>query len=211
MVNWGQARSATQITTPAWRDPRVVVGVVFVLVSAAVGARLLAQGDDMTQYWTVSSAVTAGSEIDRDLLTPSSARVAPDAAAHLLAVKDPLPADLDDLVWNHDVEAGALVERSDVRRADDIGTAQVPVVVQDGYVPRTLRPGDTVGVWVGPGPGEDGAAQATQVLDSAEVVSVTRLSGGSSSALVVNPGSARVDAEMIARLAAGHVTIVRVP
>ena len=42
---------------PAWRDPRLWIGVVLVAASVVAGARLLAAADDTVQVWAAVDAL----------------------------------------------------------------------------------------------------------------------------------------------------------
>ena len=69
-----------QSTTPAsppaartgrawWRDGRVVGGILIVVVSVVLGARLMASGDDTVAVWQVNRDVAAGTVLSADDVT----------------------------------------------------------------------------------------------------------------------------------------------
>ena len=207
-------RPARRLTVRTWRDPRLLTGVALVVGATALGARLAVAQDDADRYWSVRADVRAGEPVSADDLVAQRAGLTGAAAERYLLVDAELPADLDDLVWAHDVEAGALVEESAWDGAGE-GSGHLPLRIATGSLPSDLGRGDRVDVWVGPGPGDDPELPAEQVLSAVRVMDP----GGDASALgtdltrtvVVDLGEVDLTGTDVAALAARHVTIVRVP
>jgi hypothetical protein len=210
----GEKRArASRLEHRPWRDPRLVLGVLLVLVSTVLGAAAVAAASSTTGYWAVRSDVRAGDPVERDDLVATEAHVPEDAARHLLRTDRPLPARLDDLVWARDVGDGAFVTRGAMssRQADVV--TELPLTVTSGAAPADLARGDRVDVWVGPGPGEDAGQEADRVLSDVRVVSsggTGTVRGAPSRTVVVGVPDDALNGSVVSTVSAGHVTMVRV-
>ena len=60
-----------------WRDPRLILGVLLVLVSTVMGAAVIAAGSSTTGYWAVRSEVRAGDPVKRSDLVRAEAHICP--------------------------------------------------------------------------------------------------------------------------------------
>jgi len=196
-----------------WRDPRLILGLLMVLVSTVLGAAAVAAAGSSTGYWAVRSEVRAGDPVKRADLVPAEANLPDDAARHLLATDEALPARLDDLVWARDLGDGALVNRAALadQRSGDV--TELPLTVTSGAAPDDLQRGDQVDVWVGPGPGDDAGEKSVRVLRDVRVVSIggsASVRGGPSRTVLVDVSDAELSGSVVSTVAAGHVTMVRV-
>lgn len=209
-----QGRARTQrLEHRPWRDPRLIVGALLVLVSTTLGAAAVAAAGSSTGYWSVRSDVRAGDAVTRADLVPAEAHVPDDSARHLVAVDEPLPARLDQLVWSRDVEEGARVTKASIRPAGAQKVTELPLAVVSGAAPADLRRGDRVDVWVGPGPGDDAGQEAERVLGGVRVVSSGgggAIEGAPSRTVVVDVPDDELTGSVVSTVAAGHVTMVRV-
>ena len=212
MSRQSRARTARLEHQP-WRDPRLILGVLLVLVSTVLGAAAIAAAGSSTGYWAVRSEVRAGDPVKRADLVRAEAHLPDDAARHLMATDEALPARLDDLIWARDVGDGALVTRAALadRRSENV--TELPLTVVSGAAPADLQRGDRVDVWVGPGPGDDASQKSVRVLQDVRVVS----SGGSvsgqdglSRTVLVEVSEAELSGSVVSTVAAGHVTMVRI-
>ena len=203
----------TRLEHQPWRDPRLLLGVLLVLVSTVLGAAAIAAASSSTSYWAVRSEVRAGDPVKRADLVRAEAHLPDDAARHVLRTDEALPARLADLVWARDVGDGALVTRSALTTHEAGGVTELPLTITAGAAPTDLQRGDRVDVWVGPGPGDDATQKAARVLRDVRVVS----SGGSATArgapsrtVLVDVAGADLSGSIVSTVAAGHVTMVRV-
>lgn len=208
-------KPARRIAVQPWRDPRLLLGILLVLVATVVGAKVFAAQDDTQAFWMVKSAATAGDRIGHDDLVQTRIQVARSVADHYVRVDQEFPADLDDLVWAHDVEAGALLERAAVVPADARPAAEVPLSVANGSFPADLARGDRVDVWVGPAQGRPADEDSTRVLRGVRVLSPGGdddvIGGAVARTVLVGAGVEDLDRSMLSQISSGHVTLVRVP
>lgn len=204
---------AARLEHQPWRDPRLILGVLLVLVSTVLGAAAVAAAGSSTGYWAVRSEVRAGDPVKRSDLVPAEAHLPDDAARHLLATDEALPARLDDLVWARDVGDGALVTRAALVDQHSGDITELPLTVTSGAAPDDLQRGDQVDVWVGPGPGDDASEKSVRVLRDVRVVSTggaASVRGGPSRTVLVDVSDAELSGSVVSTVAAGHVTMVRV-
>ena len=196
-----------------WRDPRLILGVLLVLVSTLLGAAALAAGNSSTGYWAARSDVRAGDPVKRSDLISAEAHVPDDSARHLVPVDEALPAPIRELVWTRDVGEGALVTRAAVSTRGASDVTELPLTVTAGAAPTDLRRGDRVDVWVGPGPGDDAGQEAELVLSDVRIVSsghAGSIEGAPSRTVLVDVPDAELSGSVVSTVAAGHVTMVRV-
>lgn len=206
-------RPARRVVVRRWRDPRLLAGVVLVVGATALGARVVAAADDTVQYWAVSDDVRAGEPVGRDDLVATRARLDGASAETYVRVDDELPDELDALRWSDDLGAGSLVTR-DAWATGDASEGHLPVSVQTGFLPADLAAGDLVDVWVGPGPGEPADVPAVRFGSGLRVVDAGQtesLGASVTRTVVLDLGSETLRGEQVAAIAAGHVTLVRVP
>ena len=76
---------------PRWLDTRLVLGVLLVLVSVLIGARVLAGADKSQLVWATNRALAPGSVLAQVDLVPVRVRLF-DAASLYLDASEPAPA-----------------------------------------------------------------------------------------------------------------------
>lgn len=208
-----EAVAARRLEVRAWRDPRLLAGVLLVLGCALVGGWLWAAGDDSVQVWSAARDTVAGDPVERDDLTVTSVRLG-DATEHYLRHDEPLPESLDALVWSRGLTAGALVERSALVPRGERDASELPLNVTAGALPDDLARGQLVDVWVGPGPGQDPNAASRRLLERVRVVATgadgTASGGTLARTVLVDVAAESLDDDTMSALTTGHVTLVRV-
>ena len=218
--------SATPVSPPAtrrrsapWRDPRLAVGVALVAASALLGATLLGGSEATAGVWAARQPLSAGESVgDGDLVRREVRFEDRRDADRYLSADVPLPPGS---VLGRDVGAGELVPRAALAAEGSTRLLEVPVTVEAGAVPLTVRPGSRVDVWVTPDPSLAPAGRSAETSSPAfqdvVVLAVSR-SGGA-----LGPSPTRqvvlgvpVDQERLlptalAELATGSVVLVRTP
>lgn len=136
-------RQARRLQRPGWRDLRLVVGLLLILLSVAGGARLVAGLDDTTPVYAAA----------RDLL-PGQPLSTQDVVAVDVQLGEGLPRYVDGSAGLSEgthllrpVAAGELIPASALGTAREAldKTVSVPVDLQAG---STLATGSVVDVWV---------------------------------------------------------------
>jgi hypothetical protein len=204
---------------PAWRDPRLWVGIVLVAASVVVGARVLAAADDTVQVWAAARDLGAGQRVAADDLVAQRVRFADaDALEGYFTVDDRLPGDLE---LTRGVAAGELLPRGAAGTPDETGLVEVPVAVEPELVPPSVAPGDVVDVYVvapisadadgktqAPPP-EGPALTGASVVDAPELASSFGTSGKRQLVLAVPEADAPAFFALLARYDSPSLTVVR--
>lgn len=135
--------SARRLQRPSWRDARLVIGVLLVLLSVLGGARLVASFDDATPVYAAARPLLPGQEVAEADVTAISVRLE-DTAGRYVDAAAPLAPGTFVL---RTVQVGELVPASAIgsaQQADD-KTVTVPV---DPAAASTLDVGSVVDIWV---------------------------------------------------------------
>jgi hypothetical protein len=170
--------SAKRLQRPSWRDSRLVVGLLLVVVAATLGAKAVASADDRVPVWVAASNLVAGDKVEEASFARADVRLA-DGMNGYLAADAPPPTGSFML---RDVRAGELVPASAVGGADGVDVQRVTVRA-DAMSTTGLARGSRVDVFVTPKTSSqtDTATTATRtkkVLESAAVAAVLTSTGG---------------------------------
>jgi hypothetical protein len=208
------APRAARIQRPSWRDSRLLVGLVLVLGSVALGSHLVARADDRVPMYAAATALAPGQSLTDAAVVRVDVRLG-DGVAGYLSAREPLPADR---VLLREVRPGELVPASSVGTPDDAGLSQVTIAV-DPTSAAPLVAGTVVDVYVNPrvpggAPGEYAGPEL--LLERAAVVSVDTSGRGLGSSGRGTAVRVMVPTEQVADLIAAvdleaKVTVVPVP
>jgi hypothetical protein len=209
---------ATRHRVSAWRDPRLLVGVVLVAGSGLLGATLLS-GDATVAVWATRDALAEGEPVRADALVRREVQFSDQSDAdRYVAASDPIPAGA---TVSRDVGAGELLPRAAIAPAQQAAVVELPLRVASEAVPASVRTGSVVDVWVAPSPDRaatvDGDAAARLVLSDVRVLAVSRGGGalGAAAERQVIVGLDQVQESDLSRaladMAVGDVVLVRKP
>jgi len=169
--------SAKRLQRPSWRDSRLVVGLLLVVVAATLGAKAVASADDRMPVWVAASNLVAGDKVEEASFARADVRLA-DGMNSYLAADAPPPTGSFML---RDVRAGELVPASAVGGADGVDVQRVTVRA-DAMSTTGLARGSRVDVFVTPKTSTQSDATTTtrtkKVLESAAVAAVLTSTGG---------------------------------
>ena len=221
---------ASRLATPGWLDGRLVLGLLLVLVSVVVGARVLSSADRSTLVWAASKDLTAGTLLADGDLEPVRVRLF-ESTAQYVGAGGQAPVGY---VVRRGLGAGELLPQGALTAPEQgAGLRLVTVPVQAGHYPPTLRDDQRVDLWVtpAPDPAADPAVEpavaagsapagplvlrgAQQVLSQVVVASGPvhdDLAGaGGTVPIVLQVRSADVD-EVVSAMGLGRLDLVRVP
>ena len=182
-----------RVRPPRWLDLRLVLGVLLVLGSVLVGARVVTAADATVPVWSIAGDLAAGTVLAADDLVAVDVRLEGAAASYLSTSTRP-----EGRTLSRAVGAGELLPRS----ALEPGAAQVQLAlpVQAGFAPPGLTRGQVVDVYAV----ADATAGATGAADGSVslVVSgatVQAVSGRGSGVL----SSASTTIQVVVSVAAG--------
>lgn len=138
-----QVATARRLRLPGWRDTRLLVGVLLVVLAVAGGIRLFSTLEDTTAVYAAAHPILPGQEVLDEDLEPVGVRMEA-ALSHYVDATQPLAAGtvaLRQVDEGELVPAGALGTTSQTRDK----TVTVPV---DPASAQTLTVGTVVDVWV---------------------------------------------------------------
>jgi hypothetical protein len=188
---------AARRRVPSWFDLRFTLGILLVLVSVLVGARLFAAADRTVRVWAAGRVLGAGTVLTRADLVAVPVRL-PRNAGEYLAAAGPTPVGRS-LV--RDVSAGELLPRQAL--AGRVCGSEVSIPVASRHLPSTVRRGARVDVFA-TAPADQGGA-TVQVLSGVTVQAVAGLGGG----LISTGGEAALVVRVADGLAPAVVRAVR--
>lgn len=142
--------SAGRLATPSWLDARLVLGVLLVLVSVVVGARVLAAADRTQLVWQAARDLAPGTVLQEDDLRPVEVRLLSARDGYLAAPS----RDFVGYVLERELLAEELVPVRALAAPDaaDSELRLVSVPIQPGRFPADLARGQRVDVWSTPDP-----------------------------------------------------------
>jgi hypothetical protein len=195
-----------------WRDWRVLVGVLVLLASTALGARLVASSDDTSLTWAAARTLVPGTPVQQDDLVAVPVRLQGQNPYLSGAVPQ-------GYVVAREVAQGELVPAEAVVPAATLATPTrlVAVAVEPTSLPGRLGAGDRVDVWAAPDALGDGQGSAELIVADVAVVDVPSadagFAGSGRQSVVVAVAAqddarlASVVADLVAASAAGRVVL----
>lgn len=164
-----------RVRPPRWLDLRLLLGVLLVLGSVLLGARVVSAADATVPVWAVTEDLAAGTELGADDLVAVDVRLDSAAAAYLSTSTRP-----EGRTLARAVRAGELLPRSALEEPAEL--VQVALPVQAGYVPPSLARGQLVDVYALADPAAGAVAEAdgsvTPVVEEAPVQALSGRSEG---------------------------------
>src|SRR3954468_1212487 len=164
-----------RVRPPRWLDLRLVLGVLLVLGSVLLGARVVGAADATVPVWAVTGDLAAGPHLDAGDLRAVDVRLGDAADAYLSTSTRP-----EGRTLARAVRAGELLPRAALDEVPEL--VQLALPVQSGYVPPGLERGQVVDVYAvaDPAAGATGAAygSVTPVVRKAPVQAISGRSEG---------------------------------
>ncbi len=161
---------ANRLTRPSWRDARLLVGLVLMLASLALGTTVVAAADDTVPVYAAADTLPSGHALTVADLTVVRVRLERGVAGYLPATAA-LPAGA---VILRTVERGELVPRSALGTAAALTRRPVPVPVE-APVPAGLRPGALVDLWASARDTSSAATGTTAFLEPRRLASAAEV------------------------------------
>lgn len=163
-----------RVRPPSWVDARLMIGVLLVLASVLVGARLIGDADESTTVWGVSRDLAAGTVLTADDLVEVRVRLYDNARLYLAASSDPAGK-----VLNRPILSGELLPTAALSSAES--AVALPLSVPAERVPTELTRGGVVDVYASAGD----PAQSAQTALVLSAVTVLHVDGRGDGALSV--------------------------
>jgi hypothetical protein len=168
--------AAARLQRPSWRDTRLIVGLLIVLASVALGARVVAAADNTVPVYAATGTLVTGRQLSAGDVTVVRVRLGAGTAGYLGARSAP-PAGA---VVLRTVGAGELIPVSALGTAGQVDLRPVTVPVE-GSLPAGLRTGTRVDVWSSardPAAGGSTYRPPVRIATGVDVSAVSQPDGG---------------------------------
>lgn len=163
-----ETTSTQRFRRPTWRDPRLVTGVLLVLVSVVSVVLLISLLNRTQPYFVAATDLSVGQRITREDLVQVDARLQ-DAAQHYVPADQPPGADA---VVLQRVPGGQLIPHSALGTADQLDRSPVGIALQTP-LPMKAAAGSRVDVWVANQQSSGrGYESARKLITGAEIATV---------------------------------------
>lgn len=174
--------AARRLAGPSWLDLRLVAGVLLVLVSVVVGARVVSSADQSVQVWAAARDLAPGVTLQEEDVRQVPVRLFDNSSAYLRST-----AEVTGQVLDRPVSAGELVPAAALREVSGRVSIALPVAAEG--LPIILRRGQLVDVYASTG-GQGGEGAVTELVLAAAPVQT--LDGGEGGALTSSTGIRQV-------------------
>jgi hypothetical protein len=206
---------ANRLATPGWLDTRLVLGVLLVLTSVVVGARVLSSADRSQTVWGTTRSLAPGTTLAGGDLTRMRVRLFGHSESYVRGT-GPAPTGY---TLRRGVGAGELLPFNALSKpGEDDAFRLLTVPVARGHLPPNLTSATQVDVYVSP-TAKTGATAAPagppRLVLRNVTVALRRQSGGLSAStddepvvLKVRPADVTL---LLAAMAEGRIDLVGVP
>lgn len=185
---------ARRLQGPSWLDLRLVLGVVIVLASVLVGAKVVAGADKSTTVWAASRDLAAGSTLQASDLKPVRVRLYETSGAYLATVTSPAGLEL-----HRDISNGEMLTESAVAKESSYAVFALSVPAQ--RVPASLQRGDAINVYTSgptsPSGGATAAGNANTVVLVAAAATVAEVTGRGNGALTTGSTNLQITLKVL--------------
>ena len=211
------ARKASRLALPRWADPKLLFGVLLVIVAMLLGARVFAMADNTVEIYAVKADMKTGDALEGSSVVPVRVRfTASDNAEAYVSATESIPQSMK---VTHDLRAGEFLPRSAFATTTPQELLDMAIPVKDEAIPP-LNSGDHVNVVVQPQATSGESSEAVMVLKDVPVVQVPSSGGGgitgsnASSGLTIRVDPAKQEgfdqAKVSGLMARGTVLVIRI-
>ncbi|MFJ4168447.1 SAF domain-containing protein [Paenarthrobacter sp. NPDC089714] len=175
--------SAGRLKKPSWKDPRLLIGLLLVLVSVSGVIAVVGSADKTTPMFSAREPIAVGQQVTRDDLKVVNVRL-DEVEPEYMAVADGLT---EGKVALQRIEKDQLVPRRSLGQTESLNRKPVAISVEEP-LPVQVVAGARVDVWVAMPGSKRAYDQPTLLLPGAEISQVTPGSttlGGSKATVVL--------------------------
>lgn len=197
--------AAVRQERPGWFDARLWLGVLLVVASTVVGAKVLAGSSEQVEVWQVTRDLAAGAPVDEADVVAVAVESSVANLGYTSANIPPVG------VLTRPITTGELLPSAALGEAPAMAMRQVTIPIEAGHFPPNLSAGEIVDMWVTPDVAE-GTARPQLTLGSVLVSSVSTDGQGfaGQGSVVVHVPEESVS-EVVNAIRGGVVDLVSVP
>jgi hypothetical protein len=198
---------ARRVTAATWLDPRLLGGVLLILVSIAVGARVVAAADRTVPVYAAAADLPAGHVIAAGDLQLVQVRMSGSGDRYLASATTVIGQ-----VISREVRTGELLAASAVTASAPPPFRDVSVSVKPEHIASSITEGSLVDV-IATGASPTGGTRTWTVAKSLEVVTRSKASGtfAATDSRVVLKVPADLVLALTAAMRSADIDVVRVP
>ena len=160
--------TAARLKRPSWKDPRLLVGVLLVLVSVAGVVFLVGSADRTTEVYAARDGIAAGERLTRDNVVRAKVRLGETEEQYITA-ESGIP---EGVVAVQRIGKDQLVPRASLGSVDQLDRKPVALTIEE-TLPTQAVAGARVDVWVAQPDARNGFSEPKLLLPGAEIAEVT--------------------------------------
>lgn len=159
--------TAARLKRPSWKDPRLLVGVLLVLVSVAGVIFLVGSADRTTEVYAAREGIAVGERLTPENVVRAKVRLG-DTEQHYVTVEAGLP---QDVVAMQRIAKDQLVPRASLGEVDRLNRKPVALSIEQ-TLPSQAVAGSRVDVWIAQPDAKNGFSEPKLILPGAEIAEV---------------------------------------
>jgi len=160
--------TAARLRRPSWKDPRLLVGVLLVLVSVAGVVLLVGSADRTTEVFAARDGIAVGERLTPDNVVRAKVRLGETEQQYITA-ESGLP---EGVVAVQRIGKDQLVPRASLGSVDELDRKPVALTIGEA-LPAQAVAGARVDVWVAQPDARNGFSEPKLLLPGAEIAEVT--------------------------------------
>ncbi|KRE84298.1 hypothetical protein [Arthrobacter sp. Soil764] len=160
--------TAARLKRPSWKDPRLLVGVLLVLVSVAGVIFLVGSADRTTEVFAARDGIGVGERLTPENVVRAKVRLG-DTEQQYITAEAGLP---QDVVAVQRIGKDQLVPRASLGQVDRLDRKPVALNLEQ-TLPSQAVAGARVDVWVAQPDAKNGFSEPRLILPGAEIAEVT--------------------------------------
>jgi hypothetical protein len=160
--------TAARLKRPSWRDPRLLIGILLVLVSVAGVVFLVNSADRTTEVYAARDGIGVGEALTAENVVRAKVRLG-ETEQHYIPVESGLP---EGVVAVQRIAKDQLVPRASLGEVDQLDRKPVALTI-DETLPSQAVEGARVDVWVAQPDAKNGYSEPKLLLSGAEIAEVT--------------------------------------
>ncbi|MDF2050318.1 hypothetical protein [Arthrobacter sp. Cr_A7] len=160
--------TAARLKRPSWRDPRLLMGILLVLVSVAGVVFLVNSADRTTEVYAARDGIGVGEALTGENVVRAKVRLG-ETEQHYIPVESGLP---EGVVAVQRIAKDQLVPRASLGEVDQLDRKPVALTI-DETLPSQAVEGARVDVWVAQPDAKNGYSEPKLLLSGAEIAEVT--------------------------------------
>ncbi|RKO26732.1 hypothetical protein D7Z96_02835 [Pseudarthrobacter phenanthrenivorans] len=207
MVPDSPSATAARLRRPSWKDPRLLAGILLVLVSVAGVVLLVGSADRTTEVFAARDGIAVGEKLTQDNVVRAKVRLG-DTEGQYITAESGLP---DGVVAVQRIGKDQLVPRASLGSVDELDRKPVALTIEEA-LPAQAVAGARVDVWVAQPDDRNGFSEPKLLLSGAEIAEVTAgstaLGSSKTTVLMVLVEDARMPALLGAQANEAKISVV---